>query len=168
MVGHTHEDVDQLFGVITALLVRKVHYETPSELLQYLRTSLDALFRAKGERLHVQHLTTIRQFGQWLQPIGRVLYNAFMTRNDIEAPHSFGFKQRRDISVQELGADVRMAAESEEHRAPDDVMCCVKTYMQIATCSNLQFVLCQLAVHLQWQPRAQLGFEMSHHYPQHK
>lgn len=129
MVGHTHEDVDQLFGVVAALLLRKVHFQTPSEVLDYLRRSLESRFRARGERIHTAHVNTIRQFGQWLQPIQRVLYNAFQTRNSIEAPHSFACKLRRDLAAAEAQfSDVR--ASRDNNPAPGDVMCCVKAYMR--------------------------------------
>ena len=36
MVGHTHEDIDQLFALITALLQRKQTWETPDEVLEHL------------------------------------------------------------------------------------------------------------------------------------
>ena len=39
MVGHTHEDIDQLFALILALLKRKGHWETPQEILQHIAQS---------------------------------------------------------------------------------------------------------------------------------
>ena len=36
MVGHTHEDIDQLFALITALLKRKHDWQTPDEVLRHL------------------------------------------------------------------------------------------------------------------------------------
>ena len=39
MVGHTHEDIDQLFALILALMKRKGAWETPDEVLQHLRNS---------------------------------------------------------------------------------------------------------------------------------
>ena len=129
MVGHTHEDVDQLFGVVAALLLRKVHFQTPLEVLDFLRRSLESRFRARGERIHTAHMNTIRHFGQWLEPIQRVLYNAFQTRNSIEAPHSFACKLRRDLAAAETQfLDVR--ASRDNNPAPGDVMCCVKAYMR--------------------------------------
>lgn len=129
MVGHTHEDVDQLFGVVAALLLRKVHFQTPSDILDYLRTSLESRFRARGERIHTAHVNTIRRFGQWLEPIRRILCNAFQTRNSIEAPHSFACKLRRDLAAAEIHfVDVR--ASRDNNPAPRDVMCCVKAYMR--------------------------------------
>ena len=40
MVGHTHEDIDQLFALITAFPKRKGQWETPDEVLQHLRNRL--------------------------------------------------------------------------------------------------------------------------------
>jgi hypothetical protein len=129
MVGHTHEDVDQLFGVVAALLLRKAHFDTPSEVLEYLRTSLESKFRRRGERMHTAHSNTIRCFGEWLAPIGRTCSGAFQTRDSIESPHSFACKLRRDLAGPEAQfPDVRKS--SEKNPMPGDVMCCVKAYMR--------------------------------------
>ena len=36
MVGHTHEDIDQLFGVVVLLILQLGAFETVGELMQYL------------------------------------------------------------------------------------------------------------------------------------
>ena len=36
MVGHTHEDIDQLFSVVLAFLRRKGHWQSPDEVLDHI------------------------------------------------------------------------------------------------------------------------------------
>jgi hypothetical protein len=83
MVGHTHEDVDQLFGVVLTLILRKQHFEEPGELMSYVLTSLSGHFAQRGEELSVQKLTAVRDFIEWLAPTGVTLHNAFSNRHGI-------------------------------------------------------------------------------------
>ena len=59
------QDVDQLFGVILALILRKHHFEEPAELMQYVQTSLSERFRLKGESLIVEEMSAVRDFDAW-------------------------------------------------------------------------------------------------------
>ena len=134
MVGHTHEDVDQLFGVICSLIQRKRCYEVPEELMAFVQSNLEAKFREKGEKLYVDRFTTVRDFAAWLSPLQVTLSNAYANRQGIEAPHAFSFKLRRDLLPAEH-AWMRGQAQP-RRRGPgvtesdEDVFCCVKTYMR--------------------------------------
>jgi hypothetical protein len=135
MVGHTHEDVDQMFGLVTELLVRKHKWETPEEFERLLLVEMGPLIIAKGEAVLVQSLRSIRDFTAWLAPLKVKLYGCWGTRDGIEAPHSFVFKRRSDLSYSERSqehctlAAIRAGLGSAES-SPDDVLCCVKTYMR--------------------------------------
>jgi hypothetical protein len=127
MVGHTHEDVDQLFGVIVSLVLQRFQFQTPGDLVQHLEACLRARVQAKGEQLHVSQFHKVRDFGKWVEPVGRELYNALASREGIEAPHSFSMKLRESLAPMETalarpapGIPVSM----------QDVMCVVKTYMR--------------------------------------
>ena len=134
MVGHNHEDVDQLFGVICGLIQRKRCYEVPEELMAFVRSNLESKFRDKGEELRVERLTTVRDFAEWLSPLEVTLSNAFANRDGIESPHAFSFKLRRDL----LPAERKwMQGQPQQRRrcpgvpeSEEDVFCCVKTYMR--------------------------------------
>jgi hypothetical protein len=130
MVGHTHEDIDQLFGVVLALVLRRVKFETPVEFLELIQRELRARVEAKGEQLVIAEVKVVRDFAQWLAPLGVHLSGAFANRQGIEAPHAFSFKLRRDLCM----ADVQMCGgQAALHpQAGTDVMCCVKTYMRDA------------------------------------
>ena len=122
------QDVDQLFGVILALILRKHHFEEPAELMQYVQTSLSERFRLKGENLIVEEMSAVRDFDAWLASTAITLYNAFSTRQGIESPHAFIFKQRCDLT----SSDRQWLAAEPGSLAGDlnDVYCCVKTYMR--------------------------------------
>lgn len=132
MVGHTHEDIDQLFSVCTALLKAKRSWQSPQEVLEFLRASLAPKARNRGEELVAVQLPVVRDFGAWLSPLRVHLHGAFMNREGVEAPHSFSYKRRRDLAASEA----QMLARSpgvQEWRGPlhpEDILCCVKTYMR--------------------------------------
>ena len=68
MVGHTHEDIDQLFGMVTEQVVRKHRWETPAEFRRLLSEVLGPSIRAHGHAMLVQGLRPVREFTKWLQP----------------------------------------------------------------------------------------------------
>lgn len=126
-MGHTHEDVDQFFGIVLSLVLQRFKYQTPGDLAAHLESGLRARVEAKGEELHVKQLVTVRDFGQWVRPVQRELYNALASREGIEAPHSFSMKLREHLTPEEVAwADpppgVPVCAQ--------DTMCVVKTYMR--------------------------------------
>ena len=51
VVGHTHEDIDQLFGLVPQLVLRRVKFETPLQLMHSLLHLLRDKIEGKGERL---------------------------------------------------------------------------------------------------------------------
>lgn len=128
MVGHTHEDVDQVFSLLVSQVIRRYRYETVSELKQYMEAVLGPTFRARNEEFKVTELNSVRSFVDWLSPLGVTQHGCWQTRHGIEAPHSFCYKLFMDLTGEEK-------ATATHHRffgaaADKDVMCCVKTYMR--------------------------------------
>ena len=127
VVGHTHEDIDQLFGVVCSLILQMCSFQTVKELMEYLLEKLKAKFAAKTELVTHTCLTAIRDFSRWLEPLNRTVWNCWGNRQGVEAPHAFSFKLGCDLDVCErqwLGPESRSLGVSE------DVYCCVKTYMR--------------------------------------
>ena len=81
------------------------------------------------EKLLVDHVEGIRDFGGWLQPLGFILYNAFGNRDGGEPPRSFSFKLRQDLVPHEQALALAGCKGAEDHAA-GDLMCCVKQFMQ--------------------------------------
>lgn len=124
-VGHTHEDVDLMFGMLLALVLRRLRFQTPEDLVTNIRLGMAAPIASRGEELVCEHMTYIRNFKAWLCPQGIHLHNAFVTRQDIQAPHSFTYKLRMDL------LPVERAALTPSHVVPSasDVFCIVKHRM---------------------------------------
>ena len=133
-VGHTHEDIDQLFAVVVALILRKQHFETAEEMLDYVAVNLKERCRLKGEEFSAEVVTAIRDFAAWLAPLGISFDQAFGTRQGIEAPHSFFFKKRCDLNAVEkewlTRQESRGQGSTSASRNPSDVFCMVKNHMR--------------------------------------
>jgi hypothetical protein len=124
MVGHTHEDVDQLFSLIAALVLRKRQYLSPSAIADILQESLEPRFAARNEKFQAEMLNGVRSFTQWLAPLaerGIHLHNAFMTRGGQEAPHSFSYRRAESLTPTELA--MLPAAERQALMARDVSSC---------------------------------------------
>lgn len=135
MVGHTHEDVDQLFALVLKIVVAPHRFETPQEFLDLLREALEQRVAAKGEELVTARVQTIPNFDSWVKPMGVSLDGCFATRNGTETPHAFSFKLRQDLSLRDRAEQIEDVRVSRRRRnagepSPLDVMCCIKTYMR--------------------------------------
>lgn len=104
VVGHTHEDVDQMFGILFALVLRRIRFQRPAELQEAISVAMQDVVAARGERLGSFLLTHTRDFKTWMQPLGIKPHNAFMTRDGQSAAHSFTYKFRMDLTPDELAS----------------------------------------------------------------
>ena len=106
IVGHTHEDIHQLFSILLSLVLKRITFKCPEELRQAILALMFPVITGRQEQLGAFLLTHIRDFKGWMAPMGIHLHNAFVTCLDqeqrlITAPHSFTFKLRLDLSPQE-------------------------------------------------------------------
>jgi hypothetical protein len=102
IVGHTHEDIDQLFGLVLMLVLRKTKFQTKQDLAVLIRDRMRDLIQSRGEELSVDILENVRDFNSWLQPLKVELYNCWATRDGLEAPHCFSYKLRSDLAPGEV------------------------------------------------------------------
>ena len=102
MVGHTHKDIDQLFAMICQYVIRRHRWQTPEEFQRLVREALSDRIAEKDEVLVVQGLRCIRDYCTWLEPQKVEMYGCWGNRDGFEAPHSFAFKKRSDLSAGEL------------------------------------------------------------------
>jgi len=124
-VGHTHEDVDQLFGVVAQLLCRQKTFEDPADVKRIVQQGLQDRIAAKGEDLSVEFLDEVRDFKTWLQVTGLTPNNCFGNREGVEAPGSFSWKLRLDLTSAERAMLERRGNTGQQH----DVFCLVKQSM---------------------------------------
>ena len=134
--GHTHEDVDFIFSLLLARVLRKIRVHTPLDLVQGIHAGMESLLLSKGYQRHVDHVSHVRDFGHWVAPLGIKPYNCFQNRQKIETPHSFTWKFRMDLSRAELQALAAaalpggMMAGLPNFRPHDlDVFCITKQFM---------------------------------------
>ena len=128
MVGHTHEDIDQLFAVILFIMLQLRTWQTPAELLDHIVSKLQAKVSSKGEVLIAVQLSSIHDFKSWLAPLNIELDWAFKTRQGIEAPHAFIVKMGASLSNAERAMMALLPGNpTVEHTG---VYCCVKAYMR--------------------------------------
>ena len=133
-VGHTHEDIDQLFGMLYALVLRRIRFKVPAELIRAIEAGMAPAFFGLLEVLGVFSLTHVRNFKSWLDQTGVHLVNCWVTRfpdrsgnheHKVTAPHSFTYKLRMDLTASEA-AQLSVATSAGE---PTDVFCLVKAQM---------------------------------------
>ena len=123
-VGHTHEDIDLLFGILLAIVLRRYRVQCPQELSTMIEIGMNDWATKHGLECHCTVRTMILDFGNWLDHQGVHLHNCWVTRRDIEAPHSFAYKRRHGLTDAELAAIPQGA---QDH--PCDVFCVVKHRM---------------------------------------
>ena len=87
IVGHTHEDVDQLFALCMFVLLQKGTFQTPEEMLVFLKDGLDRNMAGRGLELICSHLFAVRDFDAWLAGLGRKVYNCFGNRKTMSYAH---------------------------------------------------------------------------------
>lgn len=92
--GHTHEDVDFIFSLVLARVLRKVNFMTPGDLIEAIPAGMGPLLNAKEYQCFAEHVTHTRDFQ--LSSVGSMPYNCFQTRHGITGPHSFAWKLRFD------------------------------------------------------------------------
>lgn len=124
-VGHTHEDVDQLFSLIAGHLCRQQTFEDAADVVKLIKVGLAEVIARKKEAWSVERLTSIRNFHKWLECIGSHAFNTMRSRGEVESARSFTFKLGMDLSTAESG----MLPERPRDNSLMDVYCCVKGAM---------------------------------------
>ena len=127
-VGHTHEDIDQLFAVVLWLMLRKKSWETPEEILKFIADGLRERAGQKGEVLVAVQLSAVRDFKSWLGRLGLKTDNCYMTRQGQEAPHSFSMKLGSLLTQSERAMILQVPGAPPFE--PNAVYCCVKMFLR--------------------------------------
>ena len=66
IVGHTHEDIDQIFSVLLYLVVRRHCFHTLDELVLEIQIVMRKVFVDRPDVVSVVLLGEIFDFGAWL------------------------------------------------------------------------------------------------------
>jgi hypothetical protein len=95
-VGHTHEDVDALFGLIAQLLKDSgEQLQTPQDFCRLLNHRLVPLFKLRGETFKAIHVPMCRPWRALIPRVSR-LTNCYVNRptSNQTVPHVFSFLTR--------------------------------------------------------------------------
>ena len=134
-VGHTHEDIDQLFAMLYTSVLRQEPFQTPDELRLKIMAGMSTVIGHRGEDLGVFLLTHLRDWRHWVEAALVRAWNCFLPRLNIDVPHSFTLKGRLDLNHAE--AERTMAGGDEM-----DVFCLVKHFMSdIALLQDPELIL---------------------------
>ena len=107
-VGHTHEDVDAVFGLLArALHEARESLQTPQQVCQLLQSTLEPVFARNGEEVRVIYVSACRPWGDFL-PQEVKLAGSWSSRATVsggallEAPHSFTYVPRRGLFAKHI------------------------------------------------------------------
>ena len=130
-VGHTHDDADQMFAVLLSLVLHRFKFQRPCELVQAIEAGMYQVVADRGEELKAYLLTHIRDFQSWMDVLHLTPYSCFVSRAGTDAPHSFMFKFRMDLSHGELVQVTATQANNARRFVSDplDVYCITKHFM---------------------------------------
>ena len=154
-VGHTHEDLDGLWGVNATVLGKVTQWDSPNEIIQHTRRVMEATLG----RLHVlvQRLDFVRPWKAWNSPLGVAGFKGVTGKG---SPHYYRFSRREDLPAELLP---RVDAVGD----PKDVMLEIKEFM--ASPELCQDIVCVIpAAHIDAAgpppssvlPRATIGPKM--------
>ena len=100
--GHTREDVDLVFGILLANVLRRYRVQCPAELCTMIEIGMADWAAKYGLECHCTAQHMILDFGGWLDHQGVHLHNCWATRNDVHSPHSFAYKRRHGLADPEF------------------------------------------------------------------
>ena len=85
------------------------------------------VFQDRPEEVSAALLGEIFDFGAWLYAEGVHLHNCWVSRGGVDAPHSFLYKMREDLTPEEVQRSaVRRSADPPHH---EDIFCITKRWM---------------------------------------
>jgi hypothetical protein len=139
-VGHTHEDIDQVFAFICALLLQAASFQCPDDVVDIFRQGLADRAASKGEELVCEKLDFVRDFAAWQEPLGVKLEGAFGNRNKLAnsnttTVHSFILKHRAFLLPGER-AQLAKGESRDFSSLNKDVFLLMKVYMHSTSLSQ--------------------------------
>ena len=96
VVGHTHEDIDSVFSLVTACLKSSPQLETPSDILRRIDTRVGPLFRDRGLEFSIELVSVV----SWDVEVQKFF---LMRKQEPQHNKSFGipFRLKRNSQVVE-------------------------------------------------------------------
>jgi len=135
-VGHTHEDLDAVFGVMAAHIGKQLSWNTPEQMLEHVQRRMSEHLRPT--RVVSGVVSEVRAWKEWLAPFGRIKEKDGIT--NLTGPgssHWFCYCRRAKIPLQFAGS-----CRPSPGDAPDDVVMLVKQYMSDAKLAQPPVTFC--------------------------
>eukprot|EP00435_Cladocopium_sp_Y103_P069103 s569_g32.t1 len=141
VVGHTHEDIDGVFSIVTSALNSQMDLQTPRDVQRTLINRMRPLFAKSHLVFDCEIVDTIRDWCS-LMPTGACLKNCYRARKgDSEGddtyavPQSFTFMAREGMPGGGVGLDLdeRVPRRLRSEGNSRDVFACVKASMSDQT-----------------------------------
>jgi hypothetical protein len=136
--GHTHEDIDGVFGQLAAEIASN-YFDTPSELTEIMCRKLKTVGVDSASRDH-SHCYQMDEVADWESLCSRLRVQ-FSRHGGPNAPHVFKFVLRSDLQLELAGEHVAEEPEPGGAKRGDDVMMLCKHYMSSRTHSQVSMVL---------------------------
>ena len=128
-VGHTHEDVDFVFSLLLARVLRKSRVQISEDLIAAILAGMTPILAGKGYGVNAELITHVRHFKAWFAEMCVNPYSCWVRRQGVMAPHSFTFKLRMDLTQREQALLQQEPTDRGWPSDPFDVFCVVKHYM---------------------------------------
>ena len=97
------------------------------ELVTEIQIAMDKVYADRLEEVSAHFLGEVYDFGTWLDAAGIHLHNAWVSREGVDAPHSYCYKMREDLTAVESQEVLRRRLpHAPEH---EDVFCITKRWM---------------------------------------
>ena len=114
-------------GVFLALVIRRHTFHTPEEVVTQTQIAMASVFADRGEEVTASLLGSVFNFREWLDAEGIHLHNCFMSREGVDAMHSFNYKCREDLTGHEAAQVRQQRGCCVPHN--EDVFCITKRWM---------------------------------------
>lgn len=136
-VGHTHEDLDGLLGIMSMEIASSLAWDHPMQMAEIVQRRMSEHLKPLPVRSGI--LDAVRDWKSWLAPLDdldpKQGISGLMTSNT----HWLCFTRRVDLPVDLAGAP----AAGGEASLPGDVVCMAKEYMSSPALMQEVFTMCK-------------------------
>ena len=154
-VGHTHEDLDGLFSIMTTAIQKMQDWDDPMQMVEAVQRRMTSHMESRIHRTPVKSgmLHAVRDWRLWLKDLDDIKSQRGLEGLMTSDCHWLCFCRRRDLHPD--CAAVVSAPGSDD--SPDDVVLQIKRYMSDSELSQPPFVMLRAGASVHLQPYAGPG-----------
>jgi len=136
-VGHTHEDLDGLLGIMSMEIASTLSWDTPRQMADIVQRRMSQHLKPLPVRTGT--LDAVRDWKTWLAPLDDIDPKNGITGLMTSNTHWLCFTRRADLPIDLAGAPAAGGAEG----LPGDVVCMAKEYMSSPSLLQEVFTVCR-------------------------